>query len=255
MSAMPVYEPIPLPLQNSFSATFAFEWSRKKKPAPPIRVEGKPLGVSDYVLVAYAPPSTSTAYIRIEDVRSPYEIIRLNVIGYNPIFTTLHELRFPSPTFHLVTSTKGKHKGLLRVTQCVNIANPQANVYSVSCSGTGLDAMDGLGEKSDPFLIIKSPLGAVIFTTEVIPQTLTPAWNPFVLDLKQYGLLPDHVLTMECWDYDADGGHDLIGTLSVPLRELYVMQGVPYPLINPYKKQEMARYTNSGSLLFKVQLV
>jgi len=88
----------------------------------------------------------------------------------------------------------------------------------------------------------------------VIPQNLSPIWKPFVLDIKQFGLLPDHVLTVECWDYDADGGHDLIGCLSASVRELFVMQGAPFPLINPYKKQERQYYTNSGCLFCKVDL-
>lgn len=40
--------------------------------ATPIRIEGKPNGVSEYVLVAYAPLSSSSAVIRLEDIRSPY---------------------------------------------------------------------------------------------------------------------------------------------------------------------------------------
>jgi hypothetical protein len=38
----------------------------------PIRIESRPPGSSEFVVVAYAPPTTCTATIRMEDVRTPY---------------------------------------------------------------------------------------------------------------------------------------------------------------------------------------
>jgi hypothetical protein len=54
-------------------------------------------------------------------------------------------------------------------------------------------------------------------------------------------LLPDHKLLIECWDFDPDGGHDLIGTLMCSPREIMLMQhegATAFPLINAYKKQK-----------------
>ena len=54
---------------------------------------------------------------------------------------------------------------------------------------------------------------------------------------------------MECFDYDSDGDHDLIGQLETSVGALIGQQTHRLPLINPKKKAKKKSYLNSGELV------
>ncbi|ESO82328.1 hypothetical protein LOTGIDRAFT_198063 [Lottia gigantea] len=115
-----------------------------------------------------------------------------------------------------------------------------------------LDKKDFFG-KSDPFLSIyrsnEDRSFTLVHRTEVVKRNLSPTWKPFSLPVRtvcngDY----DRMMKIECYDWDADGGHDFIGEFSTTLREL--SRGVSaknkFECINPKKKAKKSKYTNSG---------
>ncbi|XP_069141533.1 copine-8-like isoform X2 [Argopecten irradians] len=121
---------------------------------------------------------------------------------------------------------------------------------------THLDKKDFLG-KSDPFLVFHRANEDNSFTTvhktEVIKNTLNPTWRPFSITARalcngDY----DRTIKVECFDWDGDGGHDLIGEFTTNLREMTRGSGSHQPftreVINPKKKAKKKNYKNSGQV-------
>ncbi|XP_071823026.1 copine-8-like isoform X2 [Apostichopus japonicus] len=124
--------------------------------------------------------------------------------------------------------------------------------------GENLDKKDTFG-KSDPFLLIyRENLDegyTLCHKTEVIKKTLNPSWKPFQIYSRalcngDY----DRKIKFECFDWDRDGGHDLIGVFETSARELSrgPCQTNVYQLIHPKKKAKKKKYTHSG-LIFMEQ--
>eukprot|EP01113_Clastostelium_recurvatum_P008063 TRINITY_DN13780_c1_g1_i2.p1 TRINITY_DN13780_c1_g1~~TRINITY_DN13780_c1_g1_i2.p1 ORF type:complete len:239 (-),score=63.72 TRINITY_DN13780_c1_g1_i2:94-810(-) len=214
----------------------------------------------------------ATHTLFLDEIGSIFAPITINVSGgYTTIITSIHELMFPRPVFHLtqIVKKKLKYTNLLHGLACkpILIQKPISYILALSCSG--LDATDGLGETSDPYMIIKID-GNVIFTTEVVPQTLSPTFQP--LSLVAAAL--DQPLTLECWDFDPASPHDLIGMVaSTTLRNMLLLlqqqQQSPVggggsssmaaaaavgslDLINQQKKTMLTAYRNSGHLHFNI---
>ena len=88
-------------------------------------------------------------------------------------------------------------------------------VVTMDFNGTDLDKKDFLG-KSDPFLIFyrcnDSSQYLAAHKTEVIKKTLNPVWKPIVVPARTL-CSGDHnrSIKIECYDWDSDGSHDLIG--------------------------------------------
>ncbi|CAN8032548.1 unnamed protein product, partial [Ixodes persulcatus] len=60
-----------------------------------------------------------------------------------------------------------------------------------------------------------------VHKTEVVKNNLSPTWRPCVI--KSTTLCsgdPDRPLKVQCYDWDSDGSHDLIGEFSCTLRTL-----------------------------------
>ncbi|KAL4226439.1 Copine-9 [Mactra antiquata] len=118
-----------------------------------------------------------------------------------------------------------------------------------------LDKKDFFG-KSDPFLTFyranEDGSYTVVHRTEVIKKTLNPTWKPMTLSARSlcngdY----DRSIKVECYDWDADGGHDFIGEFMTTLRELSngPSSANVYECINPKKKAKKGKkYTNSGTV-------
>ncbi|XP_029637877.1 copine-8 isoform X4 [Octopus sinensis] len=115
-----------------------------------------------------------------------------------------------------------------------------------------LDKKDFFG-KSDPFLTFyrcnEDGSYTVVHRTEVIKRTLNPTWRPFTISIRllcngDY----DRPIKVECYDWDADGGHDLIGVFLTSLKELSRGRDISnvYECINPKKKEKKKNYKNSG---------
>ncbi|CAG0885995.1 unnamed protein product [Darwinula stevensoni] len=130
-------------------------------------------------------------------------------------------------------------------------------------SGTKLDKKDTFG-KSDPFLIFSKSNSdgsfSVVHRTEVMSNTLNPKWRPFSLPVQKL-CNGDHnrTIKVECFDWDRDGTHDLIGETTTTLKQLAEGPNSSknrYELINP-RKRSKKKYKNSGILvlnLFKLEV-
>ncbi|XP_052779910.1 copine-8-like isoform X2 [Mya arenaria] len=118
-----------------------------------------------------------------------------------------------------------------------------------------LDKKDFFG-KSDPFLTFyranEDNTFTVVHRTEVIKKTLNPTWKPMTLSVRalcngDY----DRAIKVECYDWDADGGHDFIGDFTTSLRELTRGPGQTnvYECINEKKRRKKGqKYQNSGTV-------
>uniref|UniRef100_A0A1I7ZW41 Copine-3 n=1 Tax=Steinernema glaseri TaxID=37863 RepID=A0A1I7ZW41_9BILA len=130
-------------------------------------------------------------------------------------------------------------------------------ILILKCRGVKLDKKDFFG-KSDPFLNIyrinDDGSRVLAHRTEFIKRTLNPKWVPFEINLRQL-CFGDRTrkFRIECFDYDNDGGHDLIGTCETTCDRLVFQEDQEIPLINQKKKDKKGkRYKNSGTLVFEV---
>ncbi|KAK3103604.1 hypothetical protein FSP39_020468 [Pinctada imbricata] len=126
---------------------------------------------------------------------------------------------------------------------------------SLHFRATHLDKKDFFG-KSDPYLVFyranEDNSYTIVHKTEVIKNTLNPTWKPFTIHARalcngDY----DRSIRVECYDWDSDGGHDLIGEFTTNLRELSRGAGSnnQFPVIHPKKKQKKKKYKNSGEVI------
>ncbi|XP_020681555.1 protein BONZAI 1 isoform X1 [Dendrobium catenatum] len=77
--------------------------------------------------------------------------------------------------------------------------------------------------KSDPFLVISRTTEAgppiPVYKTEVIKNDLNPTWKPVIINLQQVGS-KDSPLNIECYNFNSNGKHDLIGKVVKSLADL-----------------------------------
>ncbi|XP_048738770.2 copine-8-like isoform X2 [Ostrea edulis] len=119
-------------------------------------------------------------------------------------------------------------------------------------SGSKLDKKDFFG-KSDPFLIFYKANEDGSFTavhkTEVIKNTLNPTWKPFQIPaVKLCNGDYDRTVKIECYDWDSDGSHDIIGYFTTNVRELTGKSNLSFEVINQKKKAKKKGYKNSGQI-------
>ncbi|KAM6454545.1 copine-3 isoform 1-T2 [Liasis olivaceus] len=121
-----------------------------------------------------------------------------------------------------------------------------------------LDNKDLFG-KSDPYLEFHKQTSegkwVMVHRTEVIKNNLNPVWRPFKISLNSlcYGDM-DKAIKVECYDYDNDGSHDLIGTFQATmskLKEASRHSPIEFECINEKKRQKKKSYRNSGIVSFK----
>lgn len=124
---------------------------------------------------------------------------------------------------------------------------------SITLAGEKLDNKDTFG-RSDPFLRlsrVNEDGGAIpVFKTEVVMNSLNPSWRPIVTSMQRLcNGDPYRPVLLECFDWDKDGSHDLIGTCRTTLDDLSkrAASGERLHLINASKKAKVgASYTHSG---------
>ncbi|XP_018596746.1 copine-3 isoform X1 [Scleropages formosus] len=121
-----------------------------------------------------------------------------------------------------------------------------------------LDNKDFFG-KSDPYLeFYKQTETAwqLAHRTEVVKNNLNPTWRPFQIPLQSLcGGDMDKPIKVECYDYDNDGSHDLIGIFETNMtRLLQASRASPaeFECVNSKKKQKKKNYKNSGVVSVKV---
>ncbi|GLD60622.1 copine-2 [Lates japonicus] len=97
-------------------------------------------------------------------------------------------------------------------------------IITLTLSGRKLDKKDFFG-KSDPYLEFhkqgEDGKWMLVHRTEVIKNTLDPAWKPFTVPLISLcnGDV-DRNIKVLCYDYDNDGGHDFIGEFQTTVSKM-----------------------------------
>ncbi|KAL2532569.1 Protein BONZAI 3 [Abeliophyllum distichum] len=116
-----------------------------------------------------------------------------------------------------------KNLGTLTVHAEETVASRNAVEMTFRCSHL---ANKDLFSKSDPFLRISRTVeagGSVpICKTEVVNNNLNPVWKPVSLTMQQYGS-KENPLVIECFDFNSDGNHVLIGKLHKSVAELITL--------------------------------
>lgn len=129
-------------------------------------------------------------------------------------------------------------------------------VITMNFIGSDLDKKDFLG-KSDPFLIFyrcnEMNVYTAVHKTEVIKNTLNPVWKTIVIPAKTL-CAGDHnrSIKIECFDWDSDGGHDLIGECYTNVKSLMESDNCINEFINPKKKAKKVHTKIRGDLYVKV---
>ncbi|KAL0425201.1 UNVERIFIED_CONTAM: protein BONZAI 2 [Sesamum radiatum] len=86
-----------------------------------------------------------------------------------------------------------------------------------------------LFSKSDPFLVIskitESGILVPICKTEVLKNDHNPKWKQIFLSIQQVGS-KDSPLTIECFNFNSNGKHDLLGKVQKSLAELEKLHSV-----------------------------
>uniref|UniRef100_A0A8D3DDI8 Copine-2 n=1 Tax=Scophthalmus maximus TaxID=52904 RepID=A0A8D3DDI8_SCOMX len=131
-------------------------------------------------------------------------------------------------------------------------------IITLTLSGRKLDKKDFFG-KSDPYLEFhkqgEDGKWMLVHRTEVIKNTLDPAWKPFTVPLISLcnGDV-DRNIKVLCYDYDNDGGHDFIGEFQTTASKMSEAQNsveVEFDCINPKKQKKKKNYKNSGIIIVK----
>ncbi|KAJ3088594.1 Copine-8 [Quaeritorhiza haematococci] len=129
-------------------------------------------------------------------------------------------------------------------------------IVNFQFSARKLDKKDFFG-KSDPYYVISRSQEdgsyVVVYRSEPVYKTLDPFWPSVTLKVSALcggGGDRDRPMKIEVYDWDKDGGHDLIGEFKASFNELTRTQGVEFEVVNHKKKGKKKDYQNSG--VFKV---
>uniref|UniRef100_A0A8D0ABN1 Copine-3 n=2 Tax=Sander lucioperca TaxID=283035 RepID=A0A8D0ABN1_SANLU len=121
-----------------------------------------------------------------------------------------------------------------------------------------LDNKDFFG-KSDPYLEFYKQTATgwqLAHRTEVVNNNLNPTWKPFRIPLQSLcGGDMDKPIKVECYDYDNDGSHDLIGSFETTMtrfQQASRTSPAEFECINSKKKQKKKGYKNSGVVSVKL---
>ncbi|XP_038709402.1 uncharacterized protein LOC120004204 [Tripterygium wilfordii] len=102
--------------------------------------------------------------------------------------------------------------------ECINSKTTTEIIFRCS----ELESKD-MFSKSDPFLVISKIVeGGIpipVCKTEVIKNDLKPTWKPVFLNIQQVGS-KDSPLVIECFNFNSNARHDLLGKVQKSLREL-----------------------------------
>ncbi|KAB2038217.1 hypothetical protein ES319_D03G131300v1 [Gossypium barbadense] len=119
-----------------------------------------------------------------------------------------------------VSSTHSQHCGKLTVHAEECFSSKSTADIILRC--IDLESKD-LFSKSDPFLVIsklvESGTSIPVCKTEVLKNDHNPTWKPVFLNIQQVGS-KDSPLVIECFNFNSNGKHDLIGKVQKSLADL-----------------------------------
>ncbi|KAM7471579.1 hypothetical protein LguiA_009762 [Lonicera macranthoides] len=117
-------------------------------------------------------------------------------------------------------STRPKNYGQLTVRAEESVSSKTTTELILRC--LDLESKD-LFSKSDPFLLISktvdSGIPIPVYKTEVLKNDLSPTWKPVCLSIQQVGS-KETPLIIECFNFNSNGKHDLLGKVQKSLAEL-----------------------------------
>ncbi|KAG7021369.1 Protein BONZAI 1 [Cucurbita argyrosperma subsp. argyrosperma] len=118
------------------------------------------------------------------------------------------------------SSTHPHHCGKLTVHAEECFSSKTTTEMILRCSNLG---HKDLFSRIDPFLVIsktvESKSSIPVCKTEVIKNDLNPTWKPVFLNMQQAGS-KDSPLIIECFNFNSNGRHELIGKVQKSLVEL-----------------------------------
>ncbi|KAH3759895.1 hypothetical protein Pelo_8290 [Pelomyxa schiedti] len=169
--------------------------------------------------------------LNLSDLGSVDDIFTVNLYAFSEVgahaligtlSTTLRTWLF-LPYRESLSGSLGREVGALCVNQLTflqqSVSIPTFAAYRVSPWGVKLAACDVNG-LSDPFFIVYTEENGKklpVYRSEVMAKTLNPSWNSFVLPAT-CGL--NTTFFVDVYDWDTDGGHDLIGTSHFTIHDL-----------------------------------
>ncbi|XP_009780574.1 protein BONZAI 1-like [Nicotiana sylvestris] len=116
--------------------------------------------------------------------------------------------------------THARKLGKLTVLAEESVSSKTTIELRLRCSE--LESKD-LFSKSDPFLVVskatESGIVVPICKTEVIKNDHSPIWKSVFLNIQQIGS-KDSPLTIECYDFNSNGKHSLLGKIHKSLSDL-----------------------------------
>ncbi|XP_030584907.1 copine-3-like [Archocentrus centrarchus] len=129
-----------------------------------------------------------------------------------------------------------------------------SRAITLEVAAKNLESKDAFG-KSDPFLEFfkKGDDGKwlLVHKTEVVKNNLNPSWKKFTVPLQTFCSSDlERPLKVDCFDYDDNGSHDLIGSFTTKVSELKKATNnspVQFDCINPEKQKKK----NSGVVIVK----
>ncbi|KAM6583971.1 hypothetical protein CsatB_010973 [Cannabis sativa] len=120
--------------------------------------------------------------------------------------------------------TRPRHCGKITVRAEESVSSKTTVEMILSC--IDLEYKD-LFSRSDPFLVISKvvdrDITIPICKTEVLKNELKPQWKPIYLSIQQAGS-KDQQLVIECFNFNSNGKHDLIGKVETSLADLEKLQ-------------------------------
>ncbi|XP_072996556.1 protein BONZAI 3-like isoform X2 [Typha latifolia] len=116
-----------------------------------------------------------------------------------------------SLTLNIQSGPSGMHLGTITVHAEESVASRIAVEMTFRC--LNLQNKDILS-KSDPFLrisrIVETGVSIPVCQTEVINNNLNPLWKPVTVTAQQF-VSKENPLMIECFDFNANGNHKLLG--------------------------------------------
>ncbi|XP_057465072.1 protein BONZAI 1-like isoform X1 [Actinidia eriantha] len=125
-----------------------------------------------------------------------------------------------------IGSNRPRKFGALTVHAEESVSSKTTTELILRCSD--LESRD-LFSRSDPFLVIsktvESGIPIPICKTEVLKNDHNPAWKPTFLNIQQVGG-KDSPLIIECFNFNSNGKHDLLGKVQKSLADLEKLHSV-----------------------------
>ncbi|XP_022771115.1 protein BONZAI 2-like isoform X2 [Durio zibethinus] len=174
-----------------------------------------PTWITKYT-ITYHFEVVQTLLFHVFDVDSQFHNIEVKIVTKPNGSLTLDLIRREES----VSSTHSQHRGKLTVHAEECFSSKTTVEMMLRC--LDLESKD-IFSKSDPFLVIskivESGISIPVCKTEVLKNDLNPIWKPVFLNIQQVGS-KDSPLVIECFDFNGNGKHDLIGKVQKSLADL-----------------------------------